>query len=75
MIDPPCDGVRSLRTPTEDRGSPLDRHREDSPKLTILLATSGHHGNVLKIRPPLVFSIPDADWLATELGEVLAQGA
>ncbi len=41
----------------------------------VLLATSGPHGNVLKIRPPLVFSMSDADWLATALGEVLAQGA
>ena len=41
----------------------------------VLLATSGRHGNVLKIRPPLVFSMSDADWLVTELGEVFAHGA
>lgn len=33
----------------------------------VLLATSGPHGNVLKIRPPLVFSMADVDWLCGAL--------
>ena len=38
----------------------------------ILLGTTGPAGNVLKIRPPLVFSHEQADLLLNALGEVLA---
>jgi 4-aminobutyrate aminotransferase-like enzyme len=38
----------------------------------VLLSVCGHDGNVLKIRPPLVFSIADVDWLCTELAALLA---
>lgn len=41
----------------------------------VLLATSGPHGNVLKIRPPLVFSMADVDWLVGALEESLVQSA
>lgn len=37
----------------------------------VLISASGTAGNVLKIRPPLVFSKPDADLLANTLIDVL----
>lgn len=40
----------------------------------VLLATSGPHGNVLKIRPPLVFSMADVEWLCGALQEALGEG-
>jgi len=38
----------------------------------VLLSVCGHDGNVLKIRPPLVFSMSDVDWFCTEFAAVLA---
>ena len=38
----------------------------------VLVGRTGRHANVLKIRPPLVFSRANADKLATTLDEVLA---
>jgi 4-aminobutyrate aminotransferase-like enzyme len=38
----------------------------------VLISATGEHGNVLKIRPPLVFSEADAGRLLTELDAVLA---
>lgn len=38
----------------------------------VLLSATGPHGNILKIRPPLVFSDADADLLLRTLDEVLA---
>ena len=32
----------------------------------VLISVCGHDGNVLKIRPPLVFSLSDVDWFCTE---------
>ena len=37
----------------------------------VLISVCGHDGNVLKIRPPLVFSTADVDWFCTELTAVL----
>ena len=37
----------------------------------VLLAASGPRNDTLKIRPPLPFSIADADRLLTELNAVL----
>jgi len=39
----------------------------------ILLGTEGPHHNVLKIRPPMPFSMPDADLLLGELGGAIEQ--
>lgn len=59
------------RTPDEALAlSVVNRLRERR----VLLAASGEHNNVLKIRPPLVFSRDDADWLLTELDSALAAG-
>ncbi|MGW0163401.1 aspartate aminotransferase family protein [Mycobacterium sp. NPDC003323] len=38
----------------------------------VLISVCGAGGNVLKIRPPLVFSMSDVDWFVAELAEVLA---
>ncbi len=38
----------------------------------VLISVCGRHGNVLKIRPPLVFSDSDVDWFCTEFAAVLA---
>jgi 4-aminobutyrate aminotransferase-like enzyme len=37
----------------------------------VLISASGPHNNVLKVRPPLPFSAPDADRFLTELDAVL----
>jgi 4-aminobutyrate aminotransferase-like enzyme len=38
----------------------------------VLISVCGRDGNVLKIRPPLVFSSTDVDWFCTEFAAVLA---
>ncbi|HEX5144755.1 MAG TPA: aminotransferase class III-fold pyridoxal phosphate-dependent enzyme, partial [Mycobacterium sp.] len=38
----------------------------------VLISVCGHDGNVLKIRPPMVFSQADVDWFCTEFAAVLA---
>lgn len=38
----------------------------------VLISVCGHDGNVLKIRPPLVFSHADVDWFCTALTGALA---
>jgi 4-aminobutyrate aminotransferase-like enzyme len=38
----------------------------------VLISVCGHDGNVLKIRPPLVFSMADVDWFSTEFAAALA---
>ena len=37
----------------------------------VLISVCGHDGNVLKIRPPLVFSMSDVDWFCTEFAASL----
>ena len=38
----------------------------------VLISVCGHDGNVLKIRPPLVFSMADVDWFCSEFTAALA---
>jgi len=38
----------------------------------VLISVCGHDGNVLKIRPPLVFSLSDVDWFCSEFTAALA---
>lgn len=38
----------------------------------VLVSVCGHDGNVLKIRPPLVFSSSDVDWFCSEFTAALA---
>jgi 4-aminobutyrate aminotransferase-like enzyme len=37
----------------------------------VLISVCGHDGNVLKIRPPLVFSMADVDWLCSAVRDAL----
>jgi 4-aminobutyrate aminotransferase-like enzyme len=39
----------------------------------VLISSAGPHGNVLKIRPPLVFSTEHADLLVERLDQALAE--
>lgn len=39
----------------------------------VLISVCGRHGNVLKIRPPLVFSISDVDWFTSVFGTVMKE--
>ncbi|MGV9824254.1 MULTISPECIES: aspartate aminotransferase family protein [unclassified Gordonia (in: high G+C Gram-positive bacteria)] len=41
----------------------------------VLISVCGRDGNVLKIRPPMVFSASDADWFGTELDAALSAAA
>lgn len=38
----------------------------------VLISVSGADGNVLKVRPPLVFSMSDVDWFCTEFAGAVA---
>ncbi len=38
----------------------------------VLISVCGRDGDVLKIRPPLVFSSSDVDWFCTEFAAVIA---
>ena len=62
-------GDRDAKTPDRAGARNLvnalrDRH--------VLISVCGHDGNVLKIRPPLVFSMADADWFCSEFTGALA---
>ena len=48
---------------------------ERSKQLGILLSTDGRDGNVIKIKPPMVFSQQDAERLTATLDQVLAEDA
>jgi 4-aminobutyrate aminotransferase-like enzyme len=41
----------------------------------IQMTTDGPHGNVIKIKPPLVFSKTDADLLVEALDQILDEDA
>jgi 4-aminobutyrate aminotransferase-like enzyme len=55
-------------TPDAERAS---RVQNEMRQRGVLVGRTGPHGNVLKIRPPLVFEEQHADQLLTTLGEVL----
>ena len=55
--EPAGDGARRVRERLKDKG--------------VLLSTTGPGGNVIKIRPPLVFSRQNADMLVESLDEAL----
>ncbi len=59
---------RSTRQPAADlAGRVVDEMRERG----VLIGTTGRHGNVLKIRPPLVISRDEADLVVERLDDVL----
>ncbi|MGE2736540.1 aspartate aminotransferase family protein [Mycolicibacterium vaccae] len=41
----------------------------------VLISVCGTDGHILKVRPPLVFSMSDVDWFCTEFAEVLRTSA
>jgi 4-aminobutyrate aminotransferase-like enzyme/Ser/Thr protein kinase RdoA (MazF antagonist)/murein DD-endopeptidase MepM/ murein hydrolase activator NlpD len=61
---------RTTRAPDAVRAS---RIRERLREHRILLSTDGPDDNVLKIKPPLVFNLEDADRLILTLGKVLQE--
>ena len=61
----------TLEPATEEASYVVNRLRQRG----ILTGTDGPYDNVLKLRPPLVFSESDADLFAATLGEVLAEDA
>jgi 4-aminobutyrate aminotransferase-like enzyme len=60
---------RQTRSPA---GSGTDRVVNGLRERGVLISSSGLHGNVLKVRPPLIFSRENADLLLSTLDEVLA---
>jgi 4-aminobutyrate aminotransferase-like enzyme/Ser/Thr protein kinase RdoA (MazF antagonist) len=63
---------RATREPAPKQASyVVNRLRERG----ILAGTDGPHHNVIKLRPPLIFSRADADLFAVALDEVLAEDA
>jgi 4-aminobutyrate aminotransferase-like enzyme len=59
----------TLEPATEEAGYVVNRLRDRG----VLTGTDGPHRNVLKIRPPLVFSEADADLFLETLDEVLEE--
>ncbi len=59
----------SLEPATEEAAYVVNRLRERG----VLTGTDGPHHNVLKLRPPLVFSEEDADLFLATLDEVLGE--
>ena len=57
---------RTLEPAATEASEIVNRLREEG----ILIGTDGPHHNVLKIRPPMPFSIEDADVVASALAEV-----
>lgn len=45
---------------------------EEMRQRRVLASLCGPHGNVLKIRPPLAFSMDDVDWFMTALADALS---
>jgi len=59
----------TLEPATEEASLIVNRMRE----LGILLGTDGPFHNVIKIRPPMPFSVADADLLVETIGGILAK--
>jgi 4-aminobutyrate aminotransferase-like enzyme/Ser/Thr protein kinase RdoA (MazF antagonist) len=59
------------RTDMVPDGARADAIKNHLREAGILIGTEGFHGNVLKIRPPMVFSRPDADILLNGLRDAL----
>ncbi|MER5173253.1 aspartate aminotransferase family protein [Thioclava kandeliae] len=60
---------RAAKTPDATKAATIVNEMR---KRRVLISATGPSANVLKIRPPLVFSQADADWLLDTLEEVLA---
>jgi 4-aminobutyrate aminotransferase-like enzyme/Ser/Thr protein kinase RdoA (MazF antagonist) len=67
-------GIELVRDPAtrEPAGAEASRIADRMKDLGVLVSTDGPHRNVIKIKPPLVFSRPDADLLVQCLETALA---
>jgi 4-aminobutyrate aminotransferase-like enzyme/Ser/Thr protein kinase RdoA (MazF antagonist) len=63
---------RELRTPAPEQASYIANRMRD---LGVLISTDGPDHNVLKIKPPIVFSRANADHLVEGLAQVLQEDA
>jgi 4-aminobutyrate aminotransferase-like enzyme len=61
---------RASREPAGDLAS---RVKDGMAERSVLIGTTGRHGNVLKIRPPLCLSDDEAGLIVTALGVVLEE--
>ena len=57
----------TLEPATTEASDVVNRLRDEG----ILIGTDGPHHNVLKIRPPMPFTIEDADLLASRLASLV----
>ena len=62
-------GDRDTKTPDATTATAIVNGLRDR---RVLISATGFHANVLKIRPPLVFSSPDTDRLLTALDDTLS---
>lgn len=60
------------RDTREPFGELASRVKDEMAERGVLIGTTGRHGNVLKIRPPLCLTDAEADMIVTTLAEVLA---
>ncbi|WGW11389.1 aspartate aminotransferase family protein [Saxibacter everestensis] len=60
---------RDGKVPDQARASAIVNAMRDR---RVLISSTGPSANVLKIRPPLVFSSDDADWLLSTLADVMS---
>ena len=59
---------RVTREPAEDLAA---RVKDEMAERGVLIGTTGRHGNVLKIRPPLCITHDEARLIVTTLDDVL----
>ncbi len=64
--------VRDRQSKTPDQGLALDL-TEGLRDEHVLTSVAGPYGNVLKLRPPMVFQSGDIDWLVGALDRCLAR--
>jgi len=66
-------GVELVRDPTtrEPAGDIAVRVKDEMAERGVLIGTSGRHGNVLKIRPPLCITDDEATLIASTLDDIL----
>jgi 4-aminobutyrate aminotransferase-like enzyme len=57
----------------EPAGDIAARVKDEMAERGVLIGTSGRHGNVLKIRPPLCITDAEARLIVTALDEVLPE--
>ena len=60
------------RESLEPDGALAARVKDEMAERGVLIGTTGHHGNVLKIRPPLCITPDEAGLIVSTLDEVLA---